>query len=183
MSAWAIESEPVNVFGITLRDPLTIAHIMLMSEAGSPILTGAPIMPGDLALAAFICSQPADKAKRALKSWTAGITFKLWGFLFWKRNLREEAEKFGRWFTWHASVPPRWTTPGGRALSSPWWINRVAIAMGECGMTYTDATTLPCRIVGQITTSLMEARGLVDLESEEQTQFIRWAMAQAGGRN
>lgn len=168
------------MLGITLRNPLTIAHIMLMSEAGSPILTGAPIMPGDLALAAFICSQPADTAKRALRSWSAGLAFKLWGLLFWRRNFKEEADKFAKWFSFHASVPPRWTTPGGRALSSPWWINRVAIAMGECGMTYTEATGLPCRIVGQITSSLMEARGIVDLESDEQREFIRWAHAQAG---
>jgi hypothetical protein len=118
-------------------------------------------------------------SKRKLSSRLAGLAFRIWAKWTDPKRGKEEAEAFCEWFRDQCDMPPRWRGEGGRAMGTPWWISRVAIAMGELGMSYHDATTLPCKLVGQLVTGIMEARGLVQVESERETQFIRWAVAQA----
>ena len=176
---WSTDIPPVRVFGLTLREPLTIAHVMLLAEADSPLVLGGVPSHGDIALAAFVCAYPAHVSKRRLASRMAGVAFRLWSRWIDTERGKDEAEAFAEWFKLQCDMPPKWRSEGGRVMGTPWWLSRVSIAMAELGMSYHDATTLPCKLVGQLVTAIMEARGLVELETEEQTAFIRWAMAQA----
>ena len=51
---WATAIQPTRVLGLTLREPVTLAHVLLLAEIESPVIAGGLVTIGDIALAAFI---------------------------------------------------------------------------------------------------------------------------------
>ena len=165
----------MRVMGLTLREPLTLAHVLLLAEAGSPLLLGGDALCGDVALAAFVCAWPADVSRRRLRSLLTPLAFRLWPRLI--KPTAEDCNAMVEWITDNASMPPAWQRPGGTELAAPWWINRIAQAMAA-GFSYTEATTLPLRVVNLTIAAKLEASGVIEFQTQLQTDFFenvkRW---------
>lgn len=186
MSNWDTIVEPVRVLGLTLRSPITLAHVMLLDELASPIVRNGDVMIGDVALAAFVCAHPAGDSKRKLRQWSTRLAFKLWARL-WKPSA-DDANRFHSWFSDQIALPEMWKQQSrGRQpeLAAPWWVNRITLAM-NAGLSFYDATELPLRVVNLLIASKLESSGVCEFVSQRQkeyfTQVDEW-MRQGIGRN
>jgi len=183
MSDWSVNHSPVRVLGLTLREPLTLAHLILLGELESPLLLGGQCLIGDIALAAFVCAFPAHVSRRKIKSPLAPLAFRVWPRLV-KCDPQTEGETLAEWITQQAELPKRWTKGGadGAPLAAPWWINRIAQAMAA-GFSYSDATTLPLRLVNLTIAAKLEASGVIEFQTKLQTEFFenvkRWEAERA----
>lgn len=171
MSNWSASTEPVRVLGITLREPITLAHVLLLAEEDCPLVTGGDAYIGDVAFAVFVCAFPADKARRKIRSRLAGLTFRLWQ---WLCPIKDDAQKFHDWLDAQVSLPQRWIEQGRGGtseLAAPWWINRIALAM-SAGLSYTEAVSMPLPLVNLIVAAHLEARGAANFVSRRQSEFF-----------
>ena len=50
------EIEPVSVYKILLRGPVTLGHVLLLDELGSPVVKGESFDIGELMIAAMVLS-------------------------------------------------------------------------------------------------------------------------------
>jgi hypothetical protein len=169
---WATAIQPTRVLGLTLRKPVTLAHVLLLAEVDSPVVTGGLVTIGDVALAAFICAWPAAKSRDLLSSRWCPLVFKLWG-KFWAPN--EDAERFMDWLRSQIQLPETWATDSkGRKteLAAPWWLNRLSQAL-EAGISYQDALVMPLRTLSLIVAARLEASGAVEFVSDRQRDYIR----------
>lgn len=178
MSRWSNSVESVRVLGITLREPVTLGHVLLLDEIGSPIPWGRDATIGDIAVAVFVCSWPVQKSKRLVRSMLFPLAMSLLGFFNRKRNHVEEGNRFIKWFSDQCSTPPQLLEDGTKECAAPWWMNRIAFATGECGLSLSDALNQPCRLVGLIVSARAESKGVAEFETPRQTEFFenvrRW---------
>jgi hypothetical protein len=177
MSAWANNVSPVFVLGLRLREPLTLAHVALLDELGSPIIYGGQVLCGDLAVAAYACANPATVSRKRIKSRLAPLSFRVWATLC-NPDFTQDAERFSKWFDASIKMPPGSIVSGnGRELAAPWWVNRIAQAMA-CGFTYAEATTMPLRLVSNVIAAKLEAMGVLEFRTKAQLEFFenikRW---------
>jgi hypothetical protein len=162
--------------GLTLRDPITLGHVLLLDEMGSPVLKGGEVFIGDVALAAFACAWPADVSRRKIRSPFTKLAFRVWSRL-WKVD--SSAQDFGQWFNAQLALPKQWQQAGdpkhpARELAAPWWINRIAQAM-SAGFSYSEAVNLPVKTVSIVVAAKLEASGAVEFVSERQDEFLKLA--------
>ena len=173
MNPWAPPADGPRIFGLRLREPLTLGHVLLLEELGSPILSGGQVAPGDVALAVLVVSQPHRDARKAVRSWWAPLLMRWWG----KRSASEDfdaaANQFLDWFVESIKPPAFWREAGAqdRECAAPWWINRIALAMGNLGMSYDQAVDMPAKRLGQLTMAYSEARGEVRLVTQREIEF------------
>lgn len=165
------------VLGFVLRGPLTLGHVLLMDEMNSPIARGEPFEIGDLALAAFLCAQPADESRADIRKWWAR-PFMAWrGRKSAKMDFAAEAERFSEWFTAQCGGP---TIDTGdekiakrmKPQSAPWYISKLALAVGELGMSVKDATDMPVKRLNQLVGALLESRGDVTFITEKTAKAL-----------
>lgn len=182
MSAWVNSVSTVFVLGLCLREPLTLAHVALLDELGSPIICGGQVLCGDLAVAAYVCANPAHVSRRRIKSRFAPAAFRVWAAL---RNpdFTQDSQRFSKWFDASIKMPPGSIVSGnGRELAAPWWVNRIAQAMA-CGFTYTEAMTMPLRSVSNVIAAKLEAMGVLEFRTKAQLEFFenikRWEAQRA----
>ena len=159
------------VLGFVLRGPLTLGHVLLMDEMNSPIARGEQFEIGDLALAAFLCAQPADESRNDIRKWWAR-PFMAWrGRQTAKLDFTAEAERFSEWFTAQCGGPTIDTgdekmAKRSKPVSAPWYIGKLALAVGELGMSVKDATDMPVKRLNQLVGALLESRGDVTFVTE-----------------
>lgn len=173
--SWDHTVEPVRVFGLVLREPVTLGHVALLHELGSPVITGGSCMIGDIATAAFVCAYPAEVARKKLRSRLAPMAFWLWSKL-WKPG--DTGDEFVAWLSSQCNMPLMWTPEGrSRAMAAPWWINRLAQAL-SAGISYRDAIDMPLRMLTLIVSAKLEMTGAAQFETPQETQWLRWVQEQ-----
>jgi len=171
---WIPPGAGPRVLGVKLSEPLTLGHVLLLAEEGSPVVIGGEILPGDLALAVFICSRPANVSRRDLRSRWLPLLMRWWGRASASRDWEAETETFAEWFAESARQPTviRSATAGAsKSLGAPWWVNRIATAMGLLGVSYAEATTIPAKVLGQLVIAFAEAEGRVECLDEAGHRF------------
>jgi len=169
---WATAIQPTRVLGLTLREPVTLAHVLLLAELESPVVTGGLVTIGDIALAAFVCAWPEAKSRKLLESRWCPLVFRLWG-RFWRPD--GDAERFMGWLRSQIELPETWTpeTRGRKTeLAAPWWMNRMAQAL-EAGVGYKDALAMPLRTLSLIIAARLEANGVLEFVSGRQRDYLR----------
>ena len=173
MNYWAPPTIGPRVLGLRLREPLTLGHVLLLDELGSPLLHGGEILPGDVALAVFVLSQPHRVARKDVSAWWAPLLMRWWGRKSAGRDFSAESEALVEWFVDQIKPPAFWHKQGtgGRQSAAPWWINRVALAMGNLGLSYEAALDIPAKRLGQLTMAYAEARGEVELVTAQDEAF------------
>lgn len=183
--SWDAHIEPVHALGITLRDPITLGHVLLLDELGSPLIHGGEAAIGDVALAVFVCAYPAHVARRRLRQWTTRLAFRIWS-RFWRGG--DDVTRFCAWFNRQIELPEMWhEEKGGRSreMAAPWWINRITLAM-NAGLSFREATEMPMRSVNLLIASKLEASGVCEFVSRRQRDYFdqvdEW-MRQGIGRN
>lgn len=181
---WQPPAEGPRIYGLRMRAPLTLGHVLLLDEIESPVTRGGHLLPGDVAIAAFICSQPADKARRQLRHRSTRWAMKLWGMLCARWDHAKQADDFATWFCDSAKSPEYWVKSSGKECAAPWWINRLSLAMGTLGMGYDEALSAPAKIVAQLLMAYAESRGEVELVSKRDIEFREMVKrAEAARRN
>jgi hypothetical protein len=168
---WATAIQPTRVLGLTMREPATLAHVLLLAEVESPVVAGGLVTIGDVALAAFVCAWPADKSRRLLASRWCPLVFRLWG-RFWRPD--GDAERLMGWLRSQIELPETWTADSkGRKteLAAPWWLNRLSQAL-EAGISYQDALAMPLRTLSLIVAARLEASGVVEFVSDRQRAYL-----------
>jgi hypothetical protein len=168
---WATAIQPTRVLGLTLREPVTLAHVLLLAELECPIITGGVVTIGDVALAAFVCAWPEPKSRRLLKSKWCPAAFSLWG-RFWSPS--QDAERFMDWLKPQIEFPEMWAAEiKGRKtdLAAPWWINRLSQAL-DAGVAYQDALAMPLRTLSLIVAARLEASGAVEFVTDRQRNYL-----------
>ena len=173
MNHWTPPAPGPCVLGVRIREPLTLGHVLLLAELGSPIVLGGAILPGDIALAVFVTAQPHTEARKDVERWWAPLLMRWWGRRMSKRDFTAEADAFVEWFVESSKSPAFWRqeSASNRECAAPWWINRLALAMGNLGMSYADAVNMPLKTLGQLTMAFSEARGEVQLVSRREAEF------------
>ena len=168
---WKPPGDGPIVCGQRLSLPLTLGHIFLLAECGSPLLYGGPILPGDVALASVICSQEHKESRKDLGSWWIPLLMRFWG-KFSRRDWDAEADLLTSWFEEHAAQPAVVRKgSSGKETAAPWWVNRTANAMTILGMTYDEALSVPLKIVSQLVIASAEAEGRVECWTDRQQSF------------
>lgn len=170
-AAWQPPVEGPCIYGLPLRASLTLGHVVVLDEIASPITRGGEILPGDVAVAAFICSQEHSKARAELAKFSTRLAMRLWGRFCAKWDHAKQSEAFAEWFCDSAKSPEYWLKGSGKECTSPWWVNRIALAMGNLGMSYREATEIPAKTVAQLLMAYAEARGEVELVSKRDLEF------------
>lgn len=186
MNYWSAPEHGPRVFGLRISGPLTLGHVLLLDELGSPLLSGGELTPGDVALACYVCAYPHRKARRKLKSLFAATAMRVWGRIVGGRvDFDKEAQKFIDWFVSEAKAPPIWIRSGnGRESAAPWWINRLSVAMGNLHMTYDQAQAFPIKRLNQLAMAFAESRGEVEMVNAQDLAFREAvARAEAARRN
>jgi len=175
---WATAIQPTRVLGLTLREPVTLAHVLLLEEIGSPIPWGRDATAGDVAVAAFVCAWPADKSRKLVGSALFPLAMAMLALVNRRRNKLEEGRRFIQWFSDQCKTPPQFTQDGARECAAPWWLNRIAFATGECGLSLSETLNSPCRLISLIVSARAESKGVVEFETARQTEFFenvkRW---------
>lgn len=181
---------PVRVLQVSLRGPVTLGHVLLLDEIGSPVVTGEEFGIGDLALAVLICSEPTEQAARkTMGAWWAEWVLLFWGRRCGKLDFAEESKRFADWFTAQCGGPERMTIvkDGGqpqKPLSAPWYINKLGTAVGEMGLSIDEACALPVKRLNQLLAAIYEQRGDAEYLSNEQAKFFenvkRWEAEKKG---
>lgn len=169
---------PVRVLRVILRGPVTLGHALLLDELGSPIVYGEEFHMGDLALAVLVCSEPtASRARATIRAWWSGPLLRMWGRRCGLMDMAAESERFVKWFSEQCGGPEQKTIiRDGQAppqpLSAPWYISKLASAVGELGMSIADAEAMPVKRLNQITAALAEARGNAQFLRDDEAQFF-----------
>jgi hypothetical protein len=181
--------QPVRVLRVTLRGPVTLGHVLLLDEIGSPVVTGEQFELGDLAIATLVCFEPtAEAAKKSLRSWWSKRIIRIWGGICGRLDIQSESDRFAEWFSAQCGGPEQKTKirDGHEApepLSAPWYINKLASAVGELGLSIEEASALPMKRLNQITGALAESRGNASFLREDEVEFFenvkRWEAEKA----
>jgi len=181
---------PVLVLGFVLRGPLTLGHVLLLDELGSPIVRGESFNLGDLALAAFALAQPADESRKDLKKWWAAPFMSWRGRQTAKLDFEQEATRFSEWFSEQCGGPTIDTgdekmAKRSKPASAPWYISKLALAVGELGMSVGDAYDMPVKRLNQLVGALLESRGdvtfITDKTAAALAQVEEWDRELAKG--
>lgn len=172
LPCWQRVTRRERVLRLDLQ-PLTLGHVFLLAEAESVFVTGGatddPI--GQLSLAAFICSQSPESARRGLNAWWSERFFKVWAWFCRPCDYQVEAEKFSTWFSEQVDGPKVEETKESRHMGTPWHMNLLATLVGEVGVDIDAAKRMPVREARQLICALAEARGQCKVVSEEKVQF------------
>jgi len=165
--------------------------VELLADVGSPLVCGGEVAPGDVATAVFILAWPAETSRKALRSRFTPLIFWLWPKLCRVSDWDEVGGNFLRVGLPSASNPRRGlitTSAGSQSrseIAAPWWVNQIAMAMSELGLSYTEATSMPARKVGQLVAAVLEARNQAEYETETRRNFIEqvrvWEAEKARG--
>lgn len=173
---WTPSIAPLRILGLTLVEPVTLGHVYVLAEADNPIVVGGDVLPGDIAQAVFVCSWPYAKSRNLLRSVMAPLAFKGWSWMLGSVDWVQAQDEFCKWFAEQTATPNRIITLSGggqrREVAAPWWINRIAMAMGELGLSHEEAMSLPARHVAQLSAALLEARNQAEYESEERREYV-----------
>lgn len=165
------EIPPVRVLRLTLRGPVTLGHVLLLDELGSPVVKGDPLSLDDLALAVLACSMPVASVRKALRSRFIRPALKWWGRRCSKLNFDDEADKFSLWFTEQCGGPTIDTAetemPKNHRSTSPWYWAKMAVAVGHLGLSIPDAEALPVKRLNQLIGAYAETQGSVKFITDE----------------
>lgn len=174
---WQPAESGAIVLGLRLA-PLTLAHVFLLAELRSPIVTGDdgadPL--GELGLACIACSQDVIAARSDIerllnpKGWRARRSAIRWVKHCAKMDFGEEAQKFREWFDSQTDGPrpKRDLTKDSKPLSAPWWINLLANLCGEFGWTADHAKALTVREARQLLSARMESSGHAEFATKQE---------------
>ena len=141
--------------------PVTLGHLFLLDDCG--IDMGAEWSVADSMLAVFICSRPADDARKDLGKWWIGHAFKLWGRRNRKRDWLTEVSAFRDWFSGQLSGP---ITKSKSQRSSddhaaPFRLNLLACGMARLHLSREQAMAMPVRELRQLIVAIGEAEGVI----------------------
>lgn len=182
--AWQSPHEiaPVRVFGVVLRGPVTLGHVLLLHELASPVPGGETIGIGDLALAVAVCSQSdATTARNAIKSRWSTALMRWWARRCGRMDWAKEAATFTDWFSAQCGGPVAVVDAGERKagpkhpISAPWYISKLALGIAELGLSQEECEAMPVKRLNQLLAALMEARGLASFRTPLAEDFIEEA--------
>ena len=176
LDCWKRDARSETCLRLRLK-PLTLGHVFLLADLESVFVSG--IDSGDhlaeLSLAVFVCSQSTQDARSGLGRWWAKAFFRMWARACRRLTLTDESQRFVDWFKYQTAGPSVVTsTKAGesRTIASPWWVNLLSTLMGELGIGYDDAMAMPIRTARQLLCALAEARGQMEIQSEEKTNWF-----------
>lgn len=150
--------------------PLSLGHVFLLFEFGSPFITGGPVGPADVVLSAFICAEPYDKSLKNLRSPLRKIFFKimLWRKWHWSKEIAAFKDYFEEGF----SVPKvKHPLESGPSIDAPLPYVILAGALSELSMTHSEAMNLPLAHLNRLQLTLSAAKGRVDFESDSDREL------------
>jgi hypothetical protein len=182
---WTPSLPPMRILGITLRDPVCLGHVALLAELENPVVVGGDMLPGDVAQCVFVLMSSPSDARKAVRSRFSPLLFRVWASFNDVSDWNAVIEQFAEWFSEQTATPNRiFTMSTGsqrKDIAAPWWVNQIAMVMGELHVSYTDALNMPCRTAGQLVAALMEARNQAEYESEQRRQFIEQVRSMTTG--
>ena len=111
---------PPRVLGRQLL-PFSLGHSLTLESISSPVLRDGECLPGDLAVAVWVCSR---KAARLLRNFNPAVVleeFKAWGRATDAVTCAAELETFRAYLRAYIVTPARWDAEGPRReLRAPW---------------------------------------------------------------
>ncbi len=164
------EIPPVRVLRITLRGPVTLGHVLLLDEIGSPVVRGDGIGIGDLYAATLVCSSTVSDARGFLKSRWLPLLTRLHGHRCGRLNFSEESDRFCEWFREQCGGPTidRAETDTPKESSTvPWYWSKMAVAVGHLGLSVPDAEAMPVKRLNQLIGAYAETQGNVKFITDE----------------
>ncbi len=107
--------------------PFTLAHADVLCGIKSPLYSGSVESPEDLAVALFVCSRTADKARRQIRSGRAVRILNRMGRTFGRMSrerIREIFSVFRDYLATYSAAPPRWESgEPGSVQRAPWHLS------------------------------------------------------------
>jgi hypothetical protein len=170
--------QPVRVLRVTLRGPVTLGHVLLLDELGSPVVQGEEFNIGHLGIAAMVCkARTASEARADLNSWWARMFLRSWAMRCGRLQFEQESIRFIGWFSEQCGGPEQKTVvKDGQAppkgIAAPWYINKLATAVGELGLSISDAESLPVKRINQLSGALYESRGNAEFTTQDEADFF-----------
>lgn len=165
------EIPPVRVLRLTLRGPVTLGHILLLDELGSPVVRGEGIGIGDLYTAALVCSSTVSDARGFLKSRWLPILTRFHGYRCGRLNFDDETGKFCDWFREQCGGPTidraETEVPKDNRSTVPWYWSKMAVAVGHLGISVPDAEKMPVKRLNQLIGAYAETQGNVKFVTDE----------------
>jgi hypothetical protein len=156
--------------------PLSLGHVFLLYEFGSPFITGGQVGPMDIVLSAFICAEPYDRSIKNLRSPLRKAFFRLMLFRFfvWRRrwDWAKEIAAFKGYFEEGFSVPKvKHPLESGPSIEAPLPYVILAGALSELSMSHAEAMNLPLAHLNRLQLTLSAAKGRVDFESDSDREL------------
>lgn len=164
------------VLGLRLR-PLSVGHLWLLNDIGSPLLSGKQQSFRDVLVAVFICSQDASESQKNLGAWWMPLLVKLWMFKCRKLDIVAEANTFSNYLGYWLEGPETKDVEGHESSSygSPYVHRLIASCSSGLNMTPADALVMPVRTINFLLAALGEMRGTVKLWSQADQEFWEYA--------
>lgn len=166
--------------GATL-EPLTLGHVILLQRLDSPFLSLEPVTAVRLFEAVFVCCQHHEKALANMqKRWAPWVLW-FWGWHHRKTDLEAESVRFNAYLEENFAVArvkrKRHNQPTPTA-GAPWALRILVALMSE--FHWSESVALDCPLVkaNALLAAFAEARGDVQLWTQQDRDFFQWAKAQ-----
>ena len=176
---WQNPSEipAVRVLNVTLRGPLTLGHVLLLDDLQSPVVRGESFDIGQLMVAVLVCSQSHEESRRDVRKWWMPHYAKWMGYRCGLLDFTAEAERFSQWFTDQCGGPriddgDEKQSKRMRPQSAPWFMSKLAMAVGELGLSVEEASAMPMKRLNQLVSALAEVRGDVKFITESTARAL-----------
>ncbi len=173
-----------RVLGLGMR-PLTIGHLLLLLEVGSPYPDQAELADeGAMATAALICSQPHRSARKLIYSRFATIGTKLWGWLQRKCDLAREERVFLSYLVSQLARPESESISMGTKddMRVPAGWRLLSMLMSDFRMSFDQALNTEVRFALTLWAVESDRRGIERIASERRLAFHKWVREQEAAR-
>lgn len=178
----AIRAQKARVFCFGLRlQPLTVGHLFALYEIGSALPDHCEeATDADVITAVLVCSQKShEKALQMLESPWARLGFKIWGWIFRRRNDEgEQAQIFGEYLRDNLSTPEPDAYGRGGELRIPLCWRLLALLMADFHMSKDEALKTPVALAVTLWSVDADRRGTSKLASERVLSFRAFAAEQ-----
>lgn len=168
----------VHVLSLPMAS-LQVGHLRLLTEHGSPFVSGDGADLGDLILAALICSMPQEQARKSINAWWLRLFMRCWGWRCARLANRGrlvwimEAGKLRKHITDALATQGIKASNGGRSMASPLHLRLYLVLKEELGLTHAEALDFPVRDAVDLWTTLAEKRGALEFWSEREREHMR----------
>jgi hypothetical protein len=163
-------------------EPLTLGHILLLQRLGSPFLSAEPVTAIRLFEAVFVCCQSHQRALVNMqKRWAPWLLW-FWGWRHRRTDLEEESIRFNAYLEDNFAVArikrKRHSNSPSPQPGAPWALRILVALMAEFHWPETVALDCPLIKANALLAAFAEARGDVQLWTQQDRDFFQWAKTQ-----